>query len=174
MALSEVEVNFLEDNSSVFESGDLDTICKRIAEGVKNREIMSRQAIKIAFFSALAIDKDRIKVIIQNRGDSRSKRRADIGQKVIRIYYGVKLKSGVAYTDDPAKEGGMVSVVVNRGLHRDVHTMFAFTYFKGTLKPESLGKLLLEPMKKYNTNVLGKPYTDILRNNLDQIDWSDI
>lgn len=171
MAWTERELKYLEENREVFETEDLTTILTAIENSRVRDSLPRNMASKLAFYSAMALDPDSICIVVENRGDSRSSRRADAGQKIMRIHYGIendKLSSS-------GDESSMIVTIPQRvsSPPRAVR-MFEFTFFKGTLRPESLERLMLKPLIDLNVKIFGKPFKEQTEKIISKVDWSNI
>lgn len=165
MAFNEHEVKYLEENRRIFETEDLGYILNTMDKSIQSNVLTRSEACKLAFFSAMAIDSDSIILTVVNRGKSRSASRANAGQKIFRVYYGVEDEDLVA---GPNGSGSTIEWVPGPV------KIFKFTFFKGTLNPNDLERLLLKPLLDYNRRMFGKEFESLTRKMMSKIDWSNI
>ena len=126
MALSQIELDYLRNNDHLFNTGDLATILNGLMKSVVNSEIGQRSAKRLGLFSALAIDQNSIKLVVENRGQSRSKHRADAGQQILRVYYGVEVPGLDGHL---ANDASLANIPTWNSLDGKGHLIFSFTYF---------------------------------------------
>jgi hypothetical protein len=165
MAFTSTETEYMKNNSHVFETRSLTQILNTLDKSVQAGDLLWHQASKIAFYSAMVIDPDSIVLVVENRGRSRSLPRANAGQKIMRVYYGVQDSSIVV-----GSEGSGSRI---RWLPGSIK-IFQFTFFKGTLSPNALERLLLDPLLKYNKKIFGKDFESFSRKMMAKVDWGTI
>lgn len=171
MAWTQDEINYLRENSQVFDSANLSMILNHLDQAVISEGITRRMANKMAFFSALAIDKESILLVVENRGSSRSSRRADAGQKIMRIHYGVKA-DGLKPSGDDKKP--IIHIPQRVRSPKVAVNMYEFTYFKGTLSPKHLKQLMFNPLVSYNSSNFGRREADLVTDIINKVDWDSI
>ena len=171
MAWTQDELNYFENNKNIFDTRDLSKILNSLNSSVVDGELNRKMANKIAFFSALLIDRDSVVLVVENRGKSKSSRRADAGQKIMRIHYGIK-SEGLKPTGD---ENMPIVHISPREISPKVGVnLFEFTYFKGTLSPKNLKPLMFSPLITYNTSTFGKREEGLVKSIIDKVDWDKI
>ena len=165
MAFTSKETEYMKNNSHVFETRSLTQILNTIDKSVQDGSLQWYEASKIAFYSAMVIDPDSIVLKLENRGKSRSIHRANAGQKILRVYYGVENNS---LTLGSEGSGSRIKLVSGSS------KIFQFTFFKGTLRPDDLERLLLDPLLKYNKKTFGKDFESFSRKMMAKVDWEAI
>ena len=171
MAWSELELDYMNSHQNIFDIGNMGEILNSLDQAYRSNELTRKSANKIAFFTALAMDRSSIVLVVENRGNSRSSRRADVGHKIMRIHYGIKVDGLKPSGDDKMPVIHISQRVKSPKVAVD---MYEFTYFRGTLSPEHLKQLMYNPLVTYNRSSFGKNFGDLVVEIINKVDWDSI
>lgn len=171
MAWTQDEINYLRENSQVFDSANLSTILNHLDQAVRSGDVTRRMANKMAFFSALTLNKESILLVVENRGSSRSSRRANAGQKIMRIHYGIKAEN-LEISDQV--EAPVILIPQRVRSPKRAVRMYEFTFFRGTLSPKHLKQLMFNPLVSYNSSNFGRREADLVTDIINKVDWDSI
>ena len=137
--LTSIELKWIEDNKSLIEQRDLPGLLKAL-ESTRVVALSSNSKVKFKILLPLTFWGDEgIRLTAQDRGESKSERRKERGDRIFR--FSVQAKT----------------------LDSEDSPWFEITNFRGTFRPELGGSLVIKALTNWMLKVTGNPRIDLIK-----------